>query len=64
VVGKTNVPAFGSAAYTKNLAFGTTRNCWNPNRTSGGSSGGSAVAVASRVYKEIYWFEKRLMIDA
>eukprot|EP01102_Stenamoeba_stenopodia_P017814 TRINITY_DN6438_c0_g1_i3.p1 TRINITY_DN6438_c0_g1~~TRINITY_DN6438_c0_g1_i3.p1 ORF type:complete len:503 (-),score=97.25 TRINITY_DN6438_c0_g1_i3:81-1541(-) len=49
VVGKTNVPAFGSAAYTKNLAFGTTRNAWNLSRTSGGSSGGSATAVAARM---------------
>ena len=29
VVGKTNTPIFGSTAYCKNLAYGTTRNPWN-----------------------------------
>ena len=47
VIGKTNTPAYGFQAETDNLVFGPTRNPWAPNRTSGGSSGGSAAAVAS-----------------
>jgi aspartyl-tRNA(Asn)/glutamyl-tRNA(Gln) amidotransferase subunit A len=46
-VGKTAAPEFGSYAFTQTLAWGTTRNPWNPERTPGGSSGGSAAAVAS-----------------
>lgn len=49
VVGKTNTPEFGATAFTHNRLFGTTRNPWNPERTAGGSSGGSAAAVASRM---------------
>ena len=47
VVGKTNTPAYGFHAETDNLVFGPTRNPWALERTSGGSSGGSAAAVAS-----------------
>jgi len=47
VLGKTNAPEFGSATFTKNLLFGVTRNPWNPARTPGGSSGGSAAAVTA-----------------
>jgi aspartyl-tRNA(Asn)/glutamyl-tRNA(Gln) amidotransferase subunit A len=47
VVGKTNTPAYGFQAETDNLVFGATRNPWALKRTSGGSSGGSAAAVAS-----------------
>lgn len=47
VLGKTNSPEFGYTAFTKNLLFGTTRNPWNPERTPGGSSGGSSAAIAS-----------------
>jgi aspartyl-tRNA(Asn)/glutamyl-tRNA(Gln) amidotransferase subunit A len=46
VVGKTNTPAYGFHAETDNLIFGPTHNPWALNRTSGGSSGGSAAAVA------------------
>ena len=46
-VGKTAAPEFGSYAFTDTLAWGTTRNPWNPARTPGGSSGGSAAAVAA-----------------
>ena len=47
VIGKTNTPAYGFHAETDNLLFGPTRNPLAPNRTSGGSSGGSAAAVAA-----------------
>jgi len=46
VVGKTNTPEFGFTGFTKNLLFGVTRNPWNTERTPGGSSGGSAAAIA------------------
>jgi Asp-tRNA(Asn)/Glu-tRNA(Gln) amidotransferase A subunit family amidase len=47
ILGKTNLPEFGHKATTDNLLFGTTRNPWNLDRISGGSSGGSAAAVAA-----------------
>ena len=47
VVGKTNTPEFGYQPLTDNLVFGATGNPWNPELTSGGSSGGSASAVAA-----------------
>ncbi len=47
VVGKTNTPEHGWAPQTYNPRFGTTRNPWNTERTPGGSSGGSAAAVAA-----------------
>jgi amidase len=46
-VGKTNVPEFGAGSQTFNTVFGTTRNPYDPSRTCGGSSGGSAVALAA-----------------
>jgi aspartyl-tRNA(Asn)/glutamyl-tRNA(Gln) amidotransferase subunit A len=46
-IGKTNSPEFGYTAYTSNEVFGATRNPWDPTRTPGGSSGGSAAAIAS-----------------
>jgi aspartyl-tRNA(Asn)/glutamyl-tRNA(Gln) amidotransferase subunit A len=46
-VGKTNAPEFGYAAVTKNLVYGVTRNPWDIERTPGGSSGGSAAALAA-----------------
>jgi Asp-tRNA(Asn)/Glu-tRNA(Gln) amidotransferase A subunit family amidase len=46
VVGKTNTPEFGHTAITKNLVYGVTRSPWDPERTPGGSSGGSAAALA------------------
>ena len=47
VLGKTNTSEFGHKAVTENPLFGVTKNPWNPALTSGGSSGGAAVAVAS-----------------
>jgi Asp-tRNA(Asn)/Glu-tRNA(Gln) amidotransferase A subunit family amidase len=47
VVGKTNTPEFGWYGQTDNPVFGTTRNPWNTDHTPGGSSGGSAAALAS-----------------
>ncbi|MFP6664895.1 MAG: amidase [Deltaproteobacteria bacterium] len=49
VIGKTNAPEFGHTALTKNLLFGTSRNPWNLEKTPGGSSGGSAAAIAGGV---------------
>jgi len=46
VAGKTNTPEFGFTGFTKNRLYGVTRNPWNTERTPGGSSGGSASAVA------------------
>ncbi|HVC30567.1 MAG TPA: amidase family protein [Steroidobacteraceae bacterium] len=46
-LGKTNSPEFGYTAYTSNEVFGTTRNPWNLEHTPGGSSGGSAAAIAA-----------------
>lgn len=46
VLGKTNTPEFGYKGFTDNLVYGPTRNPWDTSRTSGGSSGGSASAVA------------------
>lgn len=46
VFGKTNTPEFGSNAISTNLVFGATRSPWNPAHTPGGSSGGSAAAIA------------------
>ncbi|MEM1981943.1 MAG: amidase [Candidatus Hadarchaeales archaeon] len=46
-LGKTNTPEFGWMGNTVNALFGATRNPWNLERTAGGSSGGSAAAVAA-----------------
>ncbi|HEY6598286.1 MAG TPA: amidase, partial [Pseudomonadales bacterium] len=46
-LGKTAAPEFGAWAYTASPALGVTRNPWNPQRTPGGSSGGSSAAVAA-----------------
>ena len=46
ILGKTNTPEFGILPTTEPRLFGPSRNPWAPRRTCGGSSGGSAVAVA------------------
>ncbi|MCW2242348.1 amidase [Azospirillum canadense] len=49
LIGKTTTPEFAYSSFTTSPRWGVTRNPWNPDRTSGGSSGGSAVAVAAGV---------------
>jgi len=47
VLGKTSVPEMTQWPFTETLTFGVTRNPWDIDRTPGGSSGGSAAAVAA-----------------
>lgn len=49
IVGKTNTPELGQWPFTEGAAFGITRNPWHTGHTPGGSSGGSAAAVAGGV---------------
>ncbi|MEN9419934.1 MAG: hypothetical protein RI988_3555, partial [Pseudomonadota bacterium] len=49
IVGKTNTPEFGLVPYTEPQLTGATHNPWDLSRTPGGSSGGSAAAVAARL---------------
>ena len=49
IFGKTNTPEFGAKAITEPAAWGPARNPWDLDRTPGGSSGGSAAAVAAGV---------------
>ena len=50
VIGKTNTPEFAFGPNTTNSVFGATRNPWDLSRTSGGSSGGSAVGLATGMF--------------
>lgn len=47
LIGKTTTPEFGHMVWTDAPLFGRTRNAWDASRTSGGSSGGAAVACAA-----------------
>jgi amidase len=47
LIGKTNLPELAICGFTESKTNGVTRNPWNPDRTSGGSSGGSGTAVAA-----------------
>ena len=49
IFGKTNVPEFGLVPFTESELFGPCRNPWDTGRTPGGSSGGSAAAVAAGI---------------
>src|SRR3954469_6042073 len=47
LIGKTNLPELAIMGVTESTTFGMTRNPWNTDRTTGGSSGGSGAAVAA-----------------
>src|ERR1700712_1612597 len=47
IIGKTRMPEFGQWPFTESVDGGCTRNPWKPGHTPGGSSGGTAVAVAA-----------------
>lgn len=49
IIGKTNTPEFGLGSQTYNNVFGTTYNAYDPKLCAGGSSGGAAVALATRM---------------
>lgn len=49
IIGKTNTPEFGTGSHTFNPVYGMTVNPWNTDRAAGGSSGGAATALATRM---------------
>jgi amidase len=48
-IGKTNTPEFGLGSHTFNPVYGVTRNAWDQTKSAGGSSGGAAVSLATRM---------------
>jgi amidase len=48
--GRTNTPEFGPITVAENLRYGISRNPWDPTRSTGGSSGGAAAAVAAGMF--------------
>jgi amidase len=48
-IGKTNTPEFGLGSHTYNPVYGATHNPWNPGLSAGGSTGGGAVGLATRM---------------
>ncbi|MHB8431084.1 MAG: amidase [Acidimicrobiales bacterium] len=52
--GRTNTPEFGSITVTENLRYGPTRNPWNTDHTTGGSSGGAGSALASGMFSVVH----------
>lgn len=48
-IGKTNTPEFGMGSHTYNMVYGLTRNPYDPARSAGGSSGGAAVSISTRM---------------
>ncbi len=54
VIGKTTLPELAAHGFTESAAWGVTRNPWNLDRSPGGSSGGSAVAVAAGLVGAAY----------
>ena len=59
VVGKTNVPEFGAGANSRNFVWGATGNPFDPMLNPGGSSGGSAVALATNMLPVCTWIRYR-----
>lgn len=49
LIGKTNMDAWGHGASSENTDFGSVKNPWDVSRVAGGSSGGAAVAVSTRM---------------
>ena len=54
VIGKTTLPELAAHGFTESAAWGVTRNPWNLDRSPGGSSGGSATAVAAGLVGAAY----------
>lgn len=54
IIGKANLPELGASVTTEPVIHGPARNPWDPDRTAGGSSGGSAAAVASGMVPVAY----------